>query len=206
MTPSGNVPYVAYLFTGMIAYWFFESAVGSSPGVIKSYSYLVQKVQFRVSILPIVKINSALILHLIFVLIVMGIIVACGIFPSLYWFQALYYMIALLFLMLGSSWLLSALGVFIQDTSQILGICLRFGFWLTPIFWQIDMIPDKYHMLLKLNPLFYIVQGYRDSFIYKIPLWHRPAYALYYWGVSTAIFVIGVVAFKRLRPHFADVL
>ena len=206
VAPSGSVPYVAYLFIGMVAFSFFENAVGASAGVIVSYSYLVQKIQFRVSILPIVKVCSALILHFVFVAIVIGIILASGVSASLFWFQALYYLVALGFLVLGLSWLLSAVGVFLRDTSHIVAILLRLGFWVSPIFWNIDMIPEEYQNWIKINPLFYIIQGYRESFLYGIPFWDHPMYTVYYWGVSTLVFVVGVIVFRRLRPHFADVL
>lgn len=204
--PSGDVPFVAYLFTGMIAFSFFQDAIGASSGVILSYSYLVQKVNFRVSILPIVKVNSALVLHFVFALIVLAILFISGISPSLYWFQALYYLLAMVFLILGMSWLLSSIGVFVRDISHVVGIFLRFGFWLTPIFWNIDMIPKRLQIYLKINPLFYIVQGYRESFIYGVPFWKHPINGIYFWGLSSLLFVAGVIVFKRLRPHFADVL
>ena len=203
---GGDVPFVVYLLTGMVAYNFVNDAISQSAGVIRSYAFLVQKANFRLSILPIVKINSALLLHLVFVFIVLGIILASGILPSLYWLQTLYYLAAVLFFILGTSWLLSALGVFVKDIAPIVGILLRFAFWLTPIFWNIDMIPGRFQIFLKINPLFYIVQGYRESLIYKIPFWEHPLYALYFWGLSSLILIVGVIVFRRLRPHFADVI
>ena len=203
---SGDVPFVAYLSVGMIAYNLFQDTIGGSSGVIKSYSFLTQQVNFRVSILPIVKINSAFILHLVFMLIIMGILAVSGILPSLYWLQVLYYIAAMLYFILGISWLLSALGVFVKDVTNIVTIFLRFGFWLTPIFWNINRIPEHLQIYLKINPMFYIVQGYRESFIYKVPFWNHPFYTLYFWGVSCIIFIIGVIVFRRLRPHFADVI
>jgi len=204
--PRGDVPFVAYLFTGMVAYNFFGDTVGSSAGVIRNYSFLVKKVKFRVAILPIVKINSALLVHLIFLGIVMAVILTSGIQPSVYWLQAVYYMLSLLFLLLGLGWLLSAIGVFVRDIANVVQICITFGFWLTPIFWDKHMLPEQYQRFLYINPMYYIVQGYRDSFLYHVPLWQRPVPAMYFWTLSCGILLAGIVAFKKLRPHFADVL
>jgi len=204
--PSGSVPFVAYLFTGMIAYNFFADTVSANAGVIQAYSFLVKKVKFRVAILPMVKINSGLLLHGVFLLIVMPILWASGVTPSLYWFQVLYYLAALLVLILGLSWLLAAIGVFIRDIVHVIGVLTTFGFWLTPIFWNLEMVPEPYRPYLKVNPLYYIVQGYRDSFIHHIPFWSYPLYTLYYWGVTAIIFLLGITVFKKLRPHFADVI
>jgi len=204
--PSGNIPFVAYLFTGQIAYNFFADAVGASAGVIRSYSFLVKKVKFRIAILPIVKINSAVIIHSIFLVIVMGIIRASGVKPSLFWLQTLYYTGSLLFLLLGLSWLFSALGVFVKDIANVIQIFITFGFWLTPIFWDKSIVPPEYQVYLCLNPMFYIVQGYRDSFLYQVPFWEHPVNTLYFWGVSWLALICGILVFKKLRPHFADIL
>lgn len=203
---SAGVPFIAYLFTGMTAYNFFQGTIGPSASSILGYSFLVKKIKFRIAILPIVKINSAIILHLIFLLILIPIIWISGVKPTIYWFQALYYMIALTFLMLGLSWFLSAVGVFIKDIAHIVQILLTFGFWMTPIFWNIEMIPEEYRIYLFLNPLLYIVQGYRDSFLYSTPFWEHPIFTLYYWGLSGTVFIVGIFVFKKLRPHFADVI
>jgi lipopolysaccharide transport system permease protein/teichoic acid transport system permease protein len=204
--PGGDIPFVAYLFTGFIAFNFFQDAVSANSGVIRSFAFLVQKGNFRLSILPIVKIISAFILHMVFLLIVMGILLAIGITPSLYWFQTLYYIAASLFLILGIGWLVSALGVFVKDITHIISILLRFAFWLTPIIWNINIVPEKFRFFLKLNPLFYVIQGYRDSFLYKTPLSAHLSFAFYFWGFSLIMFIAGVLVFRRLRPHFADVI
>jgi len=125
---------------------------------------------------------------------------------SIYWFQTIYYLAASLFLILGMSWLLSAVGVFVKDMTHIVGIFLHLGFWVTPIFWNIKMIPEQYRIYLKMNPIFYIVQGYRESFIYQIPVWSHPLYNLYFWLFAFMMFFVGVFVFLRLRPRFADVL
>jgi lipopolysaccharide transport system permease protein/teichoic acid transport system permease protein len=125
---------------------------------------------------------------------------------SVYWFQALYYFVAMSTLALGLSWIFSSVNVFARDAGQIVSIILQFGFWGTPIFWDIGIMPEKLHFIIKLNPMYYIVQGYRDSFIYFIPFWKHPEMTIYFWTIAISFFVTGALIFRRLRPHFADVL
>jgi lipopolysaccharide transport system permease protein/teichoic acid transport system permease protein len=68
------------------------------------------------------------------------------------------------------------------------------------------MIPDKYQFFLKLNPVFYIINGYRDALIYRRWFWESWELTLYFWCITLLIFVTGATLFKRLRPHFADIL
>ena len=61
-------------------------------------------------------------------------------------------------------------------------------------------------ILFKLNPFYYIVVGYRDSMLTGDWFWERPTLTLYFWAVTTLLLLAGLKVFKRLRPHFSDVL
>ena len=68
------------------------------------------------------------------------------------------------------------------------------------------MIPEEYSFIFKLNPMYYITEGYRQSFIYHHWFWEMGYLNLWFWLVTALLFVVGVVVFKKMRPHFADVL
>ena len=202
-----GVSFAAWLITGITAWNFFSEALNFSTDVFRDYSFLVKKIHFKISILPMVKILSSLMLHFINLAILILILLLTGVPLSLHWLQFIYYLSAMIFLLLGTSWITSSLNVFTKDVSYILGIILQFGFWLTPIFWSLKMVPVKYQVFFKLNPMWYIVEGYRKAFILQIPLWKESLSAtLYFWGISGSLVVLGMVIFKRLKPHFADVL
>ena len=62
------------------------------------------------------------------------------------------------------------------------------------------------HIIFELNPIYYITQGYRDTFVYGIGFWEKPVLTLYFWGVVAVLTILGNVIFKRLRPHLADLI
>ena len=68
------------------------------------------------------------------------------------------------------------------------------------------MIPAQYRWIVNLNPAYYFVNGYRNSFVYRIPFWERPHVALYYWLLTLLVLIVGAVIFRRLKPHFGEVL
>ena len=109
---SASAPFVCYLFTGMGAWNFFGESLSGSTNVIFEYSFLVKKVNFRLSILPIVKLLSSGIISFVFLTIVVIVLFVNGIYPSLLWFQLFYYIIAMMLLTLGLSWITSAMNVF----------------------------------------------------------------------------------------------
>lgn len=85
-------------------------------------------------------------------------------------------------------------------------IILQIGMWVAPIMWDLNMFSESIRWIFKLNPFYYIVEGYRDCFIDHDGFWQRPALTLYFWCVAGAVFFIGTGLFRKLRPHFADVL
>jgi ABC-type polysaccharide/polyol phosphate export permease len=149
---------------------------------------------------------SAFFVHIFFIIIIFIMLLIYKYPISIYNFQVIYYFIAMSALLLGLSWITSSIIVFFKDLGQIIGILLQFGFWLTPIFWSYSIMPTKYQYLLKLNPLYYIIQGYRNSFIDHVWFWQNYNQTTNFWIITTSLFIIGVLIFKRLRPHFADVL
>ena len=122
--------------------------------------------------------------------------------------QIVYYSICTFMLSLGIVYATSAIVVFFRDLTQIINIFLQVGVWLTPIMWDVQMLSD-YPWLMKLfrlNPMYYIVSGYRDSMLGKVWFWQHFGWTAYFWAVTLVLFGIGSVIFKRLKTHFADVL
>lgn len=204
--PVNDVPFVVWLTAGMAIWSLFTDVLGKASGAILSNANLIKKTIFPSQILPFVSIISCLITHAVFLLLLFGLLLCHKLNFSWYFLQALYYLFCMVFFSLGLSWAVSALNVFIRDVGQIVAVVLQVGFWATPIFWNIDIMPEKYHVIIKLNPMFYIVQGYRDSFIGLVPFWEHPCLTLYFWVVALFIFVTGAFIFKQLKPQFADVL
>jgi len=205
--PSSNgVPFILWLMSGMFPWYFFANAINGGTSSIRSNSFLIKKVAFRVSVLPVVSITSALIIHLIFIGVLFLLFIANGIYPSMYWLQLPYYTSCLYLLVLGLSWLTSSLNVFVKDIGNIVAILLQVGFWATPIFWSSDILSEKHQWIIEINPLAYIVNGYRDSLINNIWFWEKLNFTFYFLGITLFFIVLGGIVFKKLRPHFGDVL
>jgi teichoic acid transport system permease protein len=110
-------------------------------------------------------------------------------------------------LVLALCYITCSVVVFFRDLSQIISIILQVGVWATPIMWQISIINNRWlAMLFKLNPMYYIVKGYRDALINKQWFFQDIYLTIYFWGFVLVVFGIGTVIFKRLKVHFADVL
>lgn len=170
-----DFPFVLYLTCGMVPWFFFQDALASGTNALLEYSYLVKKVVFKISILPLVKTFSALFVHLFFVCFAMFISSLYGYYPSFYSLQIFYYMVCLWVFTLGLVYASSAVVVFFRDLTQIIGVLLQIGVWMTPIMWDINMLSNHplIMKLFKFNPIYYIVTGYRDSILGKVGMWEH---------------------------------
>lgn len=203
---SNGVPFAVYLISGMIAWLYIAENLNAGTNVIRQHSFLLKKVDFRLSMLPVVKLLSSSVPHIFFIMIAILIAVLNGIYPTIYVFQTLYYFAAMIALLLGIGWFTSSTNIFIPDVSKAVSVIVTFGFWLTPIFWDLSKIPEQYQWIIKLNPAVYIIEGYRDSIINHTWFWEKPFDTLYFWFFTGLILIFGIKVFKNLKPHFAEVI
>ena len=204
--PTHGVPFVSWLTAGMAIWFAFADIVSGATQAIVKNPNLIKKTLFPSQILPIVKLIVGIVTHSIFLLVLLVLIIFQDITISWYNLQFLYYLTGMSLFALGLGWMLSAFNVFVRDVDQVVPIILQIGFWATPIFWNLSMIPPKLQFIFKLNPMYYIVEGYRQSFIYAMPFWQHPYQTLYFWSVSLTTLYLGALIFKKLKPHFADSL
>lgn len=203
--PVGDAPYILWFSTAYIPWVFFSDAVSSGSSSLLEYSYLVKKIRFDVRIIPAIKVISALFVHLFFVafLFAMAFLYRYPLGRSA--FQVLYYMACAGLHALALSYLLSAFTVFFKDTASILSVILQVGFWATPILWNEEqMVNGSVQKILRLNPMHYVIQGYRDSLLFGKSLSARGGEGLYFWVVTLVLLLAGFIVFKRLSPFFAD--
>lgn len=204
--PVQDFPFVLWLVSGLVPWFFFSEALLNATNSMLEYSYLVKKVVFKISVLPIVKIISALFVHIFFIAFTIVLFALNGYMPNIYTLQVVYYTCCMFIFVLGISYATCAIIIFFKDLSQIIGIILQVGTWMTPIMWSYSMVPEKYQWILKINPMYYIVEGYRDSLINRVWFWERFNQSIYFWTITFVLFAVGAIIFKRLKPHFSDVL
>ena len=208
---SGDVmeaPFILWLIAGLVPWFFFSDAWNGGTGALIEYQYLVKKVVFQIDILPLVRVLSAMFVHAFFVTFTVILHACYGYTPDLYTLQIFYYSFCVFVLVLGLSYITSAVVGFFKDLTQIINIILQVGVWMTPIMWNMDGmgLPGWLSAILKLNPMYYVVSGYRNALIHKVWFWENPSLTIYFWGVTLFILVVGALIFKKLKIHFADVL
>ncbi len=204
--PVKDVPFILWFISGIIPWFFISDALQNGTGAVLAKPYLVKKIVFQVRLLPVIQLMSSMAIHLFFIGILIVFFLLYGHYPSIHWLQIPYFTIGAIFLLLGLTWFTSAVTVFFRDFGQLVAVVVQLGFWVTPVMWSFDIMPEKFWPYLKLNPVFYITEGYRNAMLGSSWFWQFPEWTIYFWVFSGITFFSGAFVFARLRRHFADVL
>jgi len=200
-----NVPFILWFVSGLVPWFLFNDTLMAITNSVTGNARLVKKNVFPSEIFPLVHTGASLFPHLIFLFILLGLLVIFDVPLLAERILVAYYLVCTIVLVCGLGWLLSSLQVFYRDISQALPVILNVWFWSTPIVWPQTMVSEKYLGILFWNPIYYIVEGYRDILIYDSVIWPTTAETSYFWGITTFVLVLGTYVFRRLKPEFADV-
>lgn len=201
---AGRLDFAVALFAGLLVFYFFSECIGKAPGLITANANYVKKVVFPLEILAYVTVVAAL-FHL-----AAGYIVLLALMLVSNWDFSWAMLLApvmflpLLLMVLGFTWALSALGVYLRDINQIIAPALTAAMFLSPIFYPLSSVSEKFLWLYMLNPLTFPIEQIRGLFLYAtMPDWLG---AFYYSLVSIAVAYAGFALFQKTRKGFADVL
>jgi lipopolysaccharide transport system permease protein len=201
---DSKTEFALVLFAGLIVFNLFADCLNRSPHIILTNVNYVKKVVFPLEILAFVSLGTSL-FHAVISFVVW--IVAYGIFygpPHLTVLFLPFVLLPLLLFILGITWIFASLGVYIRDISQFLGMVVNILMFISPIFFPINALPEKYQIFVKLNPLAPVIEETR-----KVLFWGQTP-NLYEYGpclfMAILIMMIGFYWFQKTRKGFADVL
>jgi lipopolysaccharide transport system permease protein len=199
-----NIPYIVFLYTAMLPWTLFANTVSSSANSLVSNSSLITKVYFPRSIFPIATLLSKIVdfLFASLILIVFMFIFKIPFTPNALWFIPIF-LIQQIFT-LGLSFFFAAANLFYRDIQYLLGLVLMLWMYLTPIIYPIEIIPDRYHVFFKLNPMSVLTNAYRQCILGGgAPNLLNLSLTLIL-SLLTLIFCFRV--FKKWEKNFADIV
>lgn len=201
---DSNVAFALQVYAGLIVFNLFAEVLARAPRLVLDQPNLVKKVVFPLEILPWVAILAAL-FHLavnLFVLLGATLLARGSLPPTL---LALPLVIAaFLPLLLGLSWLLAALGVFLRDIGQLIGMVMTALMFLSPVFYPAESLPERWRPLLSFNPLTLPIEQLRRVMLDG--LWPDWGSLALYAAVALLTGWLGARGFAATRKGFADVL
>lgn len=192
-------------FVGLILHGILAEALVRSPTAISGNANFVKKLVFPLTVLPIVPLGTALFHAIVSLLVLVGFVfLVAG--PPLHWTAVLVPLVILPYMLClcGLAWMLAAAGVYLRDLAQLGGLISTAFMFLSPVFYPLSVIPEKYSALVALNPLTFVIESVRGMMFEGVVPGARALLA--FAAVSGVLAYLGLAIFKRLRKGFGDVL
>src|SRR5690625_1766605 len=204
-----EIPFFSWLLAGFFLWIFFYQATIQGSKSIYTRLLMLSKMNFPMSVIPNIVIFSKLYIHLFMLVITIVLFQFMGYFVSIYYLQFIYFIFASFCLIFSISLITSTLSTIIRDVHMLLNSTLRMMLYLSGVLWPITLLANFPYIMnmMKLNPLFYLIEGYRSALFgldwYFIEHWQ---YTLYFWGLVIVLFLLGSTLHVKFRKHFIDYL
>lgn len=200
--------FLTWLVVGLAAWFFINDGIRSGMGSMNKYKFLINKMKFPVNIIPSFTIISDLLVHLILIIIAFLLLGVSGnLIFSVYWVQLPLYLILSIMFLWALSQVLAPLTVLSKDFSALMKTFLQGLFWMSGILFNIESIGSKtMRWLLKINPVTFLVEGYRHSICLNEWIWQRPNMLCAFIVEMIIILWLGLFVGKRTRKELADVI
>ena len=200
-------PFFLWLLSGLIPWFYMNNMITSGTDSIRKYSYLVTKMKFPISTIPTFVSISKFLVHMLLILITIGIFVLMGKMPTIYLLQLPFYMLLNIIFFTIFSLLSGLLASMSKDFANLVKSFVTAIFWLSGIVWNINTISIPWlKSLLMINPVTFLVEGYRNCFINQVWFWEQPKRLMYFVIITLVMLILAVWTYKRLRKDIPDVL
>lgn len=205
--PVGDVPYFQWLLAGIVVWFFINQSIMRGTKSVYSKIRMLSKMNFPMSIIPSYVVVSQLYYHL--VLVVLGFIVLqiIGVPFTIYIIQLPIMIAITLILLIAITLITSTLATIVRDVQMVLQSVMRMLLYLSPILWPPTTLPDSWQVWLKLNPFYFIIEGYRYALLGQG--WYfveNPLHTLYFTVLLVLLIGLGSYLHVKFRGQFIDFL
>ncbi|EEH96759.1 ABC transporter permease [Clostridium tertium] len=204
--PIDGHPFLLWMLAGLIPWFYISASISAGTLAIYSKAAIITKMKFPTSIIPTNTILTQLLNNIPLIFIMILSYVFNGYKATIYYIQIPYYIIAATLLLIGISLITSALVMAVRDINRLVGTVLRFMFYLTPILWTTINLPPIGLKIIRLNPFIYIIEGFRNTFLYNKWFFEDVKFTVYYWLVTIITILIGAMIHMKFRNRFSDLV
>lgn len=201
---NSPLDFAVLMFAGLLVFNFFAECANRASSQMLANANYIKKVVFPLEILPVATLGSALFHFCMSVLVWVVFHIAFIGAPSLRLLLLPVAIMPLVFFTAGTSWLLASFGVYLRDTQQIVGILTTALLFLSPVLYPLAALPEKFKLVMLINPMTYMVEIARDTMMGSVPLPYRM------WLLATPLALfwawLGYVWFQMTKKGFADVI
>lgn len=204
---SAGIPYIIWMLGGIVVWFYISPCITDGCNAIFRKVDIITKMKFPVSILPTTVALSKLFDHLCMMVVLVVVFAFCGYYPSVHWLGLFYYLLCAVIFSVSLSMTTSVLNMIARDTRKLILAFMRLLLYLTPVLWNADVIDNPVvRKIVSLNPISYIVGGYRDCFFYHEGIMYDPWSMASFWIITAALFFFGSSMMNKFRTRFIDMI
>lgn len=199
-------PYFLWLMAGMVPWFYMRSMISGGASALRKYSFLITKIKFPMATIPTFVNISSFFVHLALVVVMLLIFIAFGYMPDIYYLQLPVYMLMGFFFF--NCWALfsSFIAAMSKDFLNFIKSINMAFLWISGIFYEVDNMSGVLKTIMLFNPITIVVNGFRDSLIYKVWFWENPIELRNYAIVTMVMLILAVWVYKKLKKEVPDVL
>lgn len=206
-----KIPYLPWLVVGYAAWWFIQPCIKNGCSAIFSKTNVITKMKFPVSVLPATVVCKELFNHGCMLIIALITLFLCGYTPQINWLWTFYYMFCAFMFSESVSLIFSVLTMLWRDIKKLVISLIRMLMYFSPVIWDCHFTSkfpcyEVLNMIMKMNPIYYIIQGYRDAIFYQQSLFDHLWYTLYFWVFVLILFAIGCALMFKFKKKFIDLI
>lgn len=199
-------PFLVWMLCGLIPWFFMNYGITKAASSIYSKAGIITQMKYPVATVPIGVIVTGWMEHVIELLILFATLLAYGYFPTLCYLNLIYYIVYNFIFLCSLSLITSVLVMLARDFEKVIASITRLLFYVTPILWSMDKMPDLYQKILGFNPVLYVITGFRDSILYHVNFWEHPKDIVFFWMLNLILFVLGCDLQYKYRKKFVDLV
>jgi teichoic acid transport system permease protein len=203
----GGIDFLPWMLSGISVWFFISQAILQGSKSVYSRIKIIAKMNFPMSVIPSYVIFSKFYHHVILVGIILVLLAFYGFSPSIYLLQLPYFMFLNLVLLIAISLISSTLSTIIRDIQMVLPAMVRVLLYLSPILWSQDKLAPAIITILKVNPFYYIIEGYRSTLLgTSWYIFESVQYTIYIWCLVFILLLIGSILHLKFKARFVDYL
>jgi teichoic acid transport system permease protein len=201
-----GVPFFQWMLAGILVWFFANPAIIEGSKSIYTRVKIISKMNFPISVIPSYVIFSKLYPHIMLLGITIVLFQFMGQPINIYYLQLPYFLVATVIFLVALSLITSTLATIARDIQMVVQSVVRMLLYLTPILWASRALPDYAMEIMKLNPLYYLVNGYRAALLGQGWYIFEGNLFLYFWGFTLITIFVGSAIHVKFRRHFVDFL
>jgi len=199
-------PFLAWMLVGLVPWFFISGCITKGANAIYAKAGLFSRMKFCIATAPISKIVQEMYEFIVMLFIMLAGLLFMGIWPNLYWLNAIYYAVYCVIFLISLALVTSVLTMVARDFFKLLSSLIRLLFYLTPILWVMDDMPMIYQNIMKCSPVYYVINGFRNSILYRISFFEDMKMVAIMWAVNIVLFVCGCVLQSKFKNKFIDLM